>query len=58
MTDLIEAIALLNKRFESKDGRPVDQAVITRADYRALVEAMAEADARLTSIESDLPDDL
>lgn len=53
---LMEAIQLLNKKFESKDGRPVDEAVITKADYKALVEAMAEADAELTSHDSGLED--
>lgn len=38
----IDALRMLNDAFESHDGRPVEQAIITRADYRMLYEALAE----------------
>lgn len=43
MTPQFEAIAMLNLMFESHDGRPVDNAVLTRKDYAFLVEVLAAA---------------
>lgn len=38
----LEALRMLNDAFESHDGRAVDQAIITKPDYRLLYEALAE----------------
>ena len=38
----LDALRMLNDAFESHDGRPVDQAIITKADGRLLYEALAE----------------
>ena len=40
MTPQLEALAMLNNMFESYDGRPVEQAILTRRDYAALVQAL------------------
>ena len=36
----IEALAILNKLFESRDGRPVDSATITREDFKRLFDLL------------------
>lgn len=41
----LDALRMLNNAFESHDGRPVEQAIITEADYRLLYEALAEGTA-------------
>ena len=41
----LEALRMLNDAFESHDGRAVDQAIIAKADYRLLYEALAEGTA-------------
>ena len=42
MTKQMEALRMLNLAFESHDGAPVMQAIITQADYRLLFEALTE----------------
>lgn len=41
----LDALRMLNDAFESHDGAPVMQAIITRTDYRLLYEALAEGTA-------------
>ncbi len=40
MTPQMEALEMLNKRFESRDGLAVDSAVITRQDFKQLFDAL------------------
>lgn len=40
MTPQLEALAMLNNMFESYDGRPVENAVLTRRDYALLAQAL------------------
>ena len=42
MSPQLEALAMLNNMFESHDGRPVDNAVLTRADYGFLIRALTD----------------
>ena len=42
MTKQMEALRMLNVAFESHDGAPVREAIITQVDYRLLFEALAE----------------
>lgn len=44
MSKKMEALQMLNLAFESHDGAPVMQAIITQADYRLLFEALMEKD--------------
>lgn len=45
MNKRMQALAMLNLAFESHDGTPVEQAIITAADYRLLFEALMEPTA-------------
>lgn len=40
MTPQLEALAMLNNMFESYDGRPVKNAVLSREDYALLAQAL------------------
>lgn len=42
MSKTMEAIRMLNDAFESHDGAPVLQAIITQADFRLLFDALME----------------
>ena len=58
MIPQLEALAMLNNMFESFDGRPVENAILTRKDYGFLIQvltARTEAPAAPSSSAAPLP---